>query len=112
MSAVQLVRAQVRRADFGAAMDAALADYDFILSPGTAIPAFEAGAEVPAGSGLTRWTEWAGFSYPINLSQQPAAVVPCGRTKAGLPLAMQIIGARGDDGAVMALAAALEALFA
>lgn len=112
MSAVQLVRAQVRRADFGAAMDAALADYDFILSPGTAIPAFEAGAEVPAGAGLTRWTEWAGFSYPINLSQQPAAVVPCGRTKAGLPVAMQIIGGRGDDGAVMALAAALEALFA
>lgn len=112
MSAVQLVRAQVRRADFGAAMDAALAEYDFILSPGTAIPAFEAGAEVPSGSGLTRWTEWAGFSYPVNLTQQPAAVVPCGKTKAGLPVALQIIGGRGEDGKVMALAASLEALFA
>ena len=112
MSAVQLVRAQVRRADFGAAMDAALAEYDFILSPGTAIPAFEAGAEVPSGAGLTRWTEWAGFSYPVNLTQQPAAVVPCGKTKAGLPVALQIIGGRGEDGKVMALAASLEALFA
>ncbi|MGE4480240.1 amidase [Acidocella sp.] len=110
--AVRLVQAQVRRASFGAAMDAALADYDFILSPGTAIPAFEAGVELPAGSGLKRWTEWAGFSFPINLTQQPAAVTPCGATEAGLPVALQIIGARGDDSKVLSLAAALEPLFA
>jgi amidase/aspartyl-tRNA(Asn)/glutamyl-tRNA(Gln) amidotransferase subunit A len=110
--AVRLVQAQVRRAEFGAAMDAALAQYDFILSPGTAIPAFETGAELPAGSGLKRWTEWAGFSFPINLSQQPAAVTPCGTTQAGLPVAMQIVGARGEDAQVLSLAAALEPLFA
>lgn len=110
--AVRLVQAQVRRAEFGAAMDAALAQYDFILSPGTAIPAFEAGAEVPVGSGLKRWTEWAGFSFPINLSQQPAAVTPCGTTQAGLPVALQIVGARGEDAQVLSLAAALEPLFA
>ena len=109
--AVRLIQAQVRRAEFGAAMDAALAAYDFILSPGTSIPAFEAGAEVPAGSGLKRWTEWASFSFPINLSQQPAAVIPCGTTQAGLPVALQIIGARGEDAKVLSLAAALEPLF-
>ncbi|GAN79574.1 amidase [Acidocella aminolytica] len=112
MNAIQLVQAQVRRADFGAAMDAALVKHDFILSPGTTIPAFEAGAEQPAESGLKRWTEWAGFSFPINLSQQPAAVTPCGTTKAGLPVAMQVIGARGADSRVLSLAAALEDMFA
>lgn len=96
-----LVAAQGRRAAFGAAMDRLLADFDFLVSPGTAIPAFAAGEEVPPGSGLTRWTEWAGFSFPINLSQQPAAVVPCGRTADGRPIGLQVIGARGADGRVL-----------
>src|SRR5690606_28258948 len=79
-SAVDHAIANARRAAFGAAMDQLMARYDFLLSPATAIAAFEVNAEVPAGSGLRHWTEWAGFSYPINLTQQPAAVVPCGTT--------------------------------
>lgn len=108
LDSTRLVQAQVRRAEFGALMDAALIEYDFILSPATTIPAFTAGLEVPANSGLTRWTEWAGFSFPINLTQQPAAVTRCGTTRSGLPVALQIIGARGADGRVLSLAAALE----
>jgi aspartyl-tRNA(Asn)/glutamyl-tRNA(Gln) amidotransferase subunit A len=110
-SSTELVGAQVRRADFGAAMDQLLAQYDFLVSPGTAIPAFDAGLEVPAGSAYGRWTEWAGFSYPINLSQQPACVIPCGLTAAGLPIGFQIIGARGEDASVLSLAASLEEVF-
>jgi amidase/aspartyl-tRNA(Asn)/glutamyl-tRNA(Gln) amidotransferase subunit A len=106
-----LVAAQVRRAEFGANMDQALADYDFIVSPGTTIPALEAGLEVPAGSGLTRWTEWASFSFPINLTQQPAAVTPIGFTSGGLPVALQVIGARGADADVLSLVAVLEEVF-
>lgn len=110
-SSTDLVKAQVRRADYGAAMDRLLSDYDFIVSPGTALPAFDAGLEVPAGSAFSRWTEWAGFSFPINLSQQPACVIPCGLTEDGLPIGFQIIGARGEDGQVLAAAATLEGLF-
>jgi amidase/aspartyl-tRNA(Asn)/glutamyl-tRNA(Gln) amidotransferase subunit A len=112
MDAKTLVSAQVRRADFGAAMDRLLATYDFVVSPGASIPAFDAGLEVPSGSGLGRWTEWAGFSYPINLSQQPACVIPCGLTVSGLPIGLQIIGARGDDARVLSAASAMEALIA
>lgn len=107
-----LIAAQMRRAEFGAAMDSLLESYDFVVSPATSIPAFEAGLEVPAGSGLSRWTEWAAFSFPINLSQQPAAVLPCGHTQAGLPIGFQIIGARGKDANVLAMAARLEEVFA
>lgn len=110
-TSTELVTAQVRRADFGAAMDRLLSDFDFIVSPGTAIPAFDAGLEVPADGSYTRWTEWAGFSFPINLSQQPACVIPCGMTAAGLPVGFQIIGARGEDARVLLAAANLEALF-
>jgi aspartyl-tRNA(Asn)/glutamyl-tRNA(Gln) amidotransferase subunit A len=111
-SSTALVRAQVKRAEFGSAMDRLLERYDYLVSPGTAIPAFEAGLEVPAESGYTRWTEWAGFSFPINLSQQPAAVIPAGLTSAGLPIGLQIIGARGQDASVLSAAASLEELIA
>ncbi|MEN6543153.1 amidase [Parvibaculum sp.] len=110
-SAPELVAAQVKRAQFGAAMDELLTDYDFVVSPGTAIPAFAAGEELPPESGLRRWTEWAGFSFPINLSQQPACVVPCGRTAGGLPIGLQIIGARGADAKVLSAARAFETSF-
>ncbi|MEI8701906.1 MAG: amidase [Mesorhizobium sp.] len=106
-----LVAAQLQRGEFGAAMDRLLDTYDFIVSPGASIPAFDVGLEVPSGSGLSRWTEWAAFSYPINLSQQPACVIPCGMTAAGLPVGFQIVGARGDDAQVLSAAADLEAAF-
>ena len=88
--------AVVRRAEFGAAMDALLDRYDLLVSPAVAVPPFAAGAEVPPGSGLARWTEWAGFSYPLNLSQQPACVA------AGL----QFVAARGHDYFALRAAAA------
>lgn len=106
--AAELVEAQVKRAQFGAAMDQLLTTYDFIVSPGTAIAAFAAGHELPVGSGLGRWTEWAGFSFPINLSQQPACVAPCGQTAGGLPVGLQIVGARGADARVLSAAQAFE----
>jgi amidase/aspartyl-tRNA(Asn)/glutamyl-tRNA(Gln) amidotransferase subunit A len=112
ISAVQLIRAQTRRAAFGAAFDALLAGYAAVLSPACAVLPFAAGAEVPPGSGLTRWTEWAGFSYPVNLAQAPAAVIRSERLPEGLPAALQIIGPRGEDGRVLAIAAALESLYA
>jgi aspartyl-tRNA(Asn)/glutamyl-tRNA(Gln) amidotransferase subunit A len=112
LSAPELVAAQVRRAEFGAAMDRLLERHDVVVSPATACLPFEAGLEVPAESGLTRWTEWASFSFPINLSQQPALVLPCGFVAGGLPIALQVVGARGADARVLAIGSAIEALLA
>ena len=66
LSALDLIAAQVRRAAFGAAFDRMLAAHDVLVSPAVAVGAFAAGEEVPENSGLGRWTEWAGFSYPVN----------------------------------------------
>ncbi len=104
------VRATHARVAFGRAMDALFDTFDLVVSPATAIAAFAAGHEVPPGSGLGRWTEWAGFSYPVNLSQQPACSIPCGLTSDGRPVGLQIIGPRGDDARVLAAAAAYAAL--
>ena len=84
--------------------------YDVLVTPTMPLPAFEAGREVPAGSGLTRWPQWSPFSYPFNLTQQPACSVPCGFTSTGLPVGLQIIGAQGNDGLVLRLARAFERL--
>ncbi|WP_080752130.1 amidase [Bradyrhizobium japonicum] len=107
-SAATLVTAQMLRARFGAHMDELLERCDILISPATAILPFDAGREVPEGSGLRRWTEWASFSFPINLSQQPACVVPCGFTSSGTPIGLQFIGARGNDPGVLAVARAYE----
>jgi Asp-tRNA(Asn)/Glu-tRNA(Gln) amidotransferase A subunit family amidase len=48
----------------------------------------------------------------VNLAQAPACVIPSGLAVMGVPAALQIIGPRGGDGRVLAIAAACEALFA
>lgn len=112
MSAPELVAHQVHRANFGAAMDRLLSQFDVLISPAVSILPFQAGLEVPSGSGLQRWTEWAGFSYPLNLSQQPACVIPCARklldSGETLPIGMQIVGARGADAHVLSVAQIIE----
>ena len=57
---------------------------------------------------MERWWEWSPFTYPFNLTQQPAAAVPCGFTKSGLPVSMQIVGAKYSDALVLRAAYAYE----
>ena len=109
-SAVDYIAASTRRAAFGAAFDTLLARYDFLLSPAVPILPFAAGQEVPPGSNMARWTEWAGFSFPVNLAQAPACVIPAGMSPDGLPIGLQIVGARGADNKVLAAAAALTSM--
>jgi aspartyl-tRNA(Asn)/glutamyl-tRNA(Gln) amidotransferase subunit A len=82
--------------------------YDLLLTPQLAVTAFEAGHEVPPGSRRTRWWEWSPFTYPFNLSQQPAAAVPCGFTDQGLPVSMQLVGNKFADALVLRAARAYE----
>ena len=112
ITAAELLDAHARRAGFGAAFDALLDSVDLIVSPAVAVLPFAAGEEVPPGSGLARWTQWAGFSFPVNLAQAPACVLPCGRSAEGLPLSLQLIGPRGADDRVLGVAATLESLWA
>jgi aspartyl-tRNA(Asn)/glutamyl-tRNA(Gln) amidotransferase subunit A len=83
------------------------AGFDLLVTPATPIPAFAAGQECPT-PGDWDWMSWTPFTYPFNLSQQPAAVVPCGRTAAGLPAALQIVGPRLADGLVLRAAYAMQ----
>jgi aspartyl-tRNA(Asn)/glutamyl-tRNA(Gln) amidotransferase subunit A len=82
--------------------------YDFLVMPTLPLPAFEAGFEQPQAGDDERWSDWTPFTYPFNLTGQPAGSVPCGLTEAGLPAGLQIIGARYDDLGVLSAMAAYQ----
>jgi aspartyl-tRNA(Asn)/glutamyl-tRNA(Gln) amidotransferase subunit A len=110
ISAVDLIRAQMKRAELHNAFVRFHERYDLLLTPSLPTPAFEAGRLLPAsGDWGTAWTGWAPFSYPFNLTQQPAASVPCGLTGEGLPIGLQIVGPIGADERVLQASRALEA---
>ena len=107
-SALDMMGAENERAGIALSMAAFHQEYDLLLTPALPIPAFEAGVEVPRGSDMARWPEWTPFSYPFNLTGQPAAVVPCGFTSGGLPVGLQIVGPRHQDALVLRAARAYE----
>jgi aspartyl-tRNA(Asn)/glutamyl-tRNA(Gln) amidotransferase subunit A len=87
--------------------------FDLLLTPTVPLSAFEAGRlnpdgmPVPAGS-LLPFTDYSPFTYPWNITGQPAASVPCGFTREGLPVGLQIVGRRFADATVLRAAAAFE----
>jgi aspartyl-tRNA(Asn)/glutamyl-tRNA(Gln) amidotransferase subunit A len=107
-SALDFVAATATRAALGIAMGEFHEHYDLLVTPTMPIPAFEAGVEAPAGSAAARWTGWTPFTYPFNMTQQPAATLPCGFTSAGLPVGLQVVGPRHADARVLAACAAFE----
>ena len=107
-SALDYLEATAQRMALGVAMGRFHDRFDLLLTPTLPIAAFEAGVEVPAGSQSPRWTSWTPFSYPFNLTQQPAATVPCGLTGAGLPVGLQIVGPRHADALVLRAAKAFQ----
>ena len=96
------------RAAFGVQMRRFHETWDLLVLPtmrGTAFPVGQNGPMLPDGS-ISR--VWSPFCYLFNLSQQPAASLPCGFTSAGLPVGVQIVGRMHDDVGVLAACHALE----
>jgi aspartyl-tRNA(Asn)/glutamyl-tRNA(Gln) amidotransferase subunit A len=86
-----------------------LDEWDLLLTPALPIPAFAAGRNTPDDPTDPGWPGWTPFTYPFNLSQQPAAVVPCGFASGGLPVGLQLVGPRHADALVLRAARAYEA---
>ncbi|MFO7484516.1 amidase [Oceanibaculum nanhaiense] len=104
----QIAKAAEARSSLGLTMNLFHESYDLLLTPTLPQHAFDAGIEFPAGKGFSRWPDWAPFSHPFNLTQQPAASAPCGFTKAGLPIGLQIVGPAHADALVLQAARAYE----
>src|SRR6266850_2796741 len=106
ITAAELLDAQMKRGALGTHMNLFHRDYDLLVTPTLAVAAFDAGRECPPGK--ARWIDWTPFSYPFNLTQQPAASIPCGVTKAGLPVGLHLVGPRYADALVLRAARAFE----
>ncbi len=107
-SATQFIDATAVRGQVSIAMGAFHQRHELLVTPAMPVPAFEAGRDVPGGWIGDGWPSWTQFSYPFNMTQQPAASVPCGFTSAGLPVGLQIVGPRGADAMVLRAAHAYE----
>jgi aspartyl-tRNA(Asn)/glutamyl-tRNA(Gln) amidotransferase subunit A len=85
-------------------------NYDVLLTPSLAVPAFDVGCLAPPGyeNAHSYWTDWTPFTYPFNLTQQPACTIPCGLTQAGLPVGLQIVGNSFREDIVLRTARAFE----
>ena len=84
--------------------------YDLLLTPTVACPPLPIGVDTVteiAGRPVSFYG-WIPFTYPFNLTGQPAASVPAGFTKSGLPVGLQIVGRRLDDATVLRASAAFE----
>jgi aspartyl-tRNA(Asn)/glutamyl-tRNA(Gln) amidotransferase subunit A len=106
VTASDLLEAQMRRGALGMHMNLFHRDYDLLVTPTLAVPAFGVGREYPEGH--KRWTDWTPFTYPFNLTGQPAASIPCGFTQAGLPVGLHLVGPRFADALVLRAARAFE----
>jgi aspartyl-tRNA(Asn)/glutamyl-tRNA(Gln) amidotransferase subunit A len=104
------MQATLDRARLGIAMNRFHERFDLLVTPAMPIAAFDAGLQVADPGAQRDWIDWTPFTYPFNLTHQPAAVLPCGITAAGLPVAMQIVGKVYADAPVLRAARAYEAI--
>jgi aspartyl-tRNA(Asn)/glutamyl-tRNA(Gln) amidotransferase subunit A len=107
---MEYVRRVNERGSLGVHMARFHREFDVLLTPTLPIPAFAVDRLAPPGSGQADWDDWTPFSFPFNLTQQPAASIPCGFTAAGLPVGLQIVAAKYHDALVLRVARAFEEL--
>ena len=101
----------LRRGALGAQMRQFMQHWDLLVTPTVSIPAFDARPAGHTPLDPQSMLGWTPFSYPFNLTQQPAITVPCGLTRAGLPIGVQIVGPMFGDALVLRAARAFESAF-
>ncbi|MBD1551500.1 amidase [Pseudomonas typographi] len=107
--------ANQQRAVFANQVHGLFNTYDLLLLPTLPILPFPAHLTGPAAMAedvecAVPWARWTPFTYPFNLSGNPAASLPCGWSTGELPVGLQVVGPRHADGEVLQFCAAVEAL--
>jgi aspartyl-tRNA(Asn)/glutamyl-tRNA(Gln) amidotransferase subunit A len=107
ITALEYFEAAQNRNELGLAMSRLHERYDLLVTPTLPLAAFDVGREAPKNA--KRWVSWTPFTFPFNLTQQPAASIPCGLTRAGLPVGLHIVGPKYAEARVLQAAHAFEA---
>lgn len=112
LSAFDVSRAQRVRNDLQVQSARFFERYDLLLTPTMTLPPFPVGINFPpeVGGQPVTGMQWTAFTFPFNLTGDPAASVPADWTESGLPIGLQIVGPRWQDARVLRACAAFEAL--
>ena len=108
LDALDIQRLHVRRGELGSHMRQFMKRFDLLVTPAVAVPAFDARPAGHTPMSPEPMLGWTPFSYPFNLTQQPACAIPCGLTRGGLPIGLQIVGPMFGDALVLRAARAYE----
>jgi aspartyl-tRNA(Asn)/glutamyl-tRNA(Gln) amidotransferase subunit A len=107
-SALDLQRLHLRRGELGSQMRQFMQRFDLLVTPSVSVPAFDARPAGHTPMDSAAMLGWTPFSYPFNLTQQPACTIPCGLTSDGLPIGLQLVGPMFGDALVLRAARAYE----
>lgn len=112
LTGAEVAIAYAKRNDYYHAWREFMEGYDLVLTPTLPVTAFPAGDDHPGqiDGQPTTYLSWTAFTYPFNITGQPAASVPCGFDHNGLPVGLQIVGRWRDDVTVLRASAAFEGL--
>lgn len=83
-------------------------EYDLLVTPTLPVAAFEAGTNVPPELPGRNIVSWVYYTYPFNLTGNPAASIPCGFTEEGLPVGLQLISGTNCETDLLRASAAFE----
>ncbi|MDY6892094.1 MAG: amidase family protein [Chloroflexota bacterium] len=103
MKASDYARAIIARQELSSKMGKFFQTYDLLLTPTLTEPPPCVDFIEPLG-----FLGWMSFTNPFNFTGQPAASIPAGWTKDGLPIGLQIVGRAYDEATVLQAAAAFE----
>jgi aspartyl-tRNA(Asn)/glutamyl-tRNA(Gln) amidotransferase subunit A len=109
-SALDVQNLNLRRIALGSHMRQFMTRYDLLATPTLAVTAFEARPAGHSRMDPAAMLGWTPFSYPFNLTQQPACTIPCGLDRDGLPIGLQLVGPMFGDALVLRAARAYESV--
>lgn len=112
LTAFDIARATKRRIEMQVTMARFFERFDLLLTPTMTLPPFPVGIDFPdrVGGEPVTGMQWTAFTFPFNLTGNPAASIPAGWTAEGLPIGLQVVGRRWEDGLVLRACAAFEAI--
>ena len=85
-------------------------NFDILLTPTLAVPAFPCGQapQIIEGRELEEKYSHTPFAFLFNMTGNPAANIPCGFSAEGLPIGLHAVGRRYDEATVLRVSAAFE----
>ncbi|MEK7447016.1 MAG: amidase [candidate division NC10 bacterium] len=107
-----IARAEKARTTLWQRVRAFMETHELLILPTVAVSPFPVEQPYPTeinGRPLDNYTQWFFLTYSITVTGLPVISVPCGFTKSGLPVGLQIVGRRRQEAMVLRAAAAFEA---